>query len=168
MTADDIEVEYRPFPELTKEFVAERIQPSWKDLAWAATNHWLDGKALEELADELAEGSDETRAQLATAAAEGDDAVLRALIDQQARRERVADEEVRERWMRIGIAWLYQHRGLFHDPWAVIEEIWEAFGHPPSLNGLIRWMPVSPSGVAGTGGMLERWREFATQSREPV
>ena len=37
-----------------------------------------------------------------------------------------ADEVVRERWIHLAVAWLYDHRGEFEDPWTVIEAIWEA------------------------------------------
>jgi hypothetical protein len=162
MTARGMQVDYQPFPKLTKEFVSERIQVGWKDLAWAASNHWLDAKAVAGLADEITTGvSDDERVQLGIAAAEGDHGALVTLLGQLAKREAIGDEMIRERWMRIGVAWVYQHRQLFNDPWAVIEEIWEAFGHPVELNGLIRWMPLSPGCKPGEQEMLNRWRELA-------
>ncbi len=164
MTTSGAQIDYRPFPKLTKEFVAQRMRVGWKDLAWAASNHWLDTKALGELADGLVkEPADDLRAELAIAAGDGDAAALKALIDQQARGEMITDERVRDRWMRIAVAWLYQHREVFDDPWAVIEEIWEAFDHAPALNGLIRWMPAPADGKKpGMESMLERWQEFVS------
>jgi hypothetical protein len=161
MTYNDIQMKYRPFPKLTKEFVAERINAGWADLAWAASNNWLDSRSLGDLADRIADTSGDVRADVALAVMEGDDTRLHALIDQQARHCPIGSEEIRGRWLLIAIAWLYQHRGAFSDPWAVIEDIWEAFDHAPALNGLIRWMPVPAGGKPGEAGMMERWRELA-------
>jgi hypothetical protein len=160
MKTNDLVVEYRPFPKLTKEFVGERIEAGWKDLVWAASNHWLDTKALADLADAIPGASDDARVAVAIAAMDRDDAALKAVLDEQARNDVVSEAVVRERWMRLVVAWLYLNRGLFEDPWAAIEQVWEAFGHAPELNGLIRWMPVPPGGEPGEQGMLKRWREF--------
>jgi hypothetical protein len=132
-------------------------------LAWAASNHWLDANVLGELADTIVgETNDELRVELAIAASEGDNDTLKDIIDQQIRGEMVSDAFVRERWMRIAVAWVYEHRKLFDDPWAVIEEIWQAFGYPPALNGLIKWMPAPEGSKLGMIAMLERWREFVS------
>jgi hypothetical protein len=159
MTKVDSQVEYQPYPKLTKTFVADRLQVQWKDLVWAATNHWLDARALADLADELAGENEDVR--LAIANADSDELALAAVFDREATKDETSEEGVRERWMRLAVAWLYEHRELFDDPWAVIEEIWEAFGHAESLNGLIRWMPAPPGEPPGEEGMAERWRRYA-------
>ncbi len=151
-------VEYRPFPKLTKAFVAQKLRVGWKDLAWAATNHWLDSKSLGELADGLA--GDDENVRVAVAGASLDDDGLKAVFHREARGDETPEQTVRERWMRLAVKWLYEHRETFDDPWAVIEKIWEAFGHAASLNGLIRWMPTPPGEEPGEEGMLERWRAY--------
>lgn len=161
MTVSESRVEYQPFPKLTKTFVVEKLRVGWKDLGWAATNHWLDTKSLGELADGLAEGDEDLRVAIAIAALDNDEAVLNAILERQARSDETPEATVRERWMRLAVGWLYEHRKSFDDPWAVLEEIWEAFGHAESLNELIRWMPTPPGGRPGEAGMLERWRTYA-------
>lgn len=153
------QVSYQPFPKLTGAFVAGRLKPGWKDLLWTATNHWLDAKTIAKFADELA--SDDVRVEVATAAIDGAEAALRSVLEREAATDETPDASVRERWMRVAVAWLYENRETYTDPWAVIEEVWEAFGHPESLNGLIRWMPPPPGGKPGEAGMLERWRDLA-------
>jgi hypothetical protein len=164
MTVSESRVEYQPFPKLTKAFVAERLRVSWKDLAWAATNHWLDVKSLTELADDLAEGDEDLRVAIATADVDSDEAALRTILDREATGDETPDATVREQWMRLAVAWLYQHRESFDDPWAVLEEIWEAFDHAESLNGLIRWMPTPSGEKPGEDGMMERWRTYSESS----
>ena len=160
MSVSESRVEYQPFPKLTKTFVVEKLRVGWKDLAWTAANHWLDSKSLVELTDGLAEGDEELRVAIAIAALDQNETALNAIIDRQAVSDETPDVTVRERWMRLAVAWLYEHRELFDDPWAVIEEIWEAFGHAELLNGLIRWMPTPMGGQPGEEGMLERWRTY--------
>jgi hypothetical protein len=79
----------------------------------------------------------------------------------------VSDDLVRERWMLIALAWLYQHRDIFDNPWAAVEELWEAFDHPSSINCLVRWMPVPPSGEVGEEAMLKRWQTLADSLSKP-
>ncbi|MGD0042458.1 MAG: DUF2247 family protein [Isosphaeraceae bacterium] len=161
MSVRESRVEYQPFPKLTKTFVVEKVRVGWKDLAWAAANHWLDTKSLVELTDGLAEGDEQLRVAIAIAALDQNETVLHAIIDRQAVSDETPDATVRERWMRLAVAWLYEHRESVDDPWAVLEGIWEAFGHAESLNGLIRWMPTPLGGEPGEEGMVERWRTYA-------
>ena len=160
MSTTERRVEYRPLPKLTQTFVAERLRVTWKDLGWAATNHWLDAKALADLADELAADDEGLRVALALALDDGE-AALTAVLDRQATGDETSEVTVRERWMRLAVAWLNEHREMFSDPWAVLEEIWDAFDHAESLNGLIRWMPVPPGEPSGEAAMMARWRTYA-------
>lgn len=145
---------------MTEAFVAARLRVNWKDLVWAASNHWLDARSLADLADKLAGDDDDVRVAIADALHD-DEAALEAVFDHQAPRDATSAETVRERWMHLAVAWLYQHRELFDDPWVILEEIWEAFGHAESLNGLIRWMPVPRGEQPGQEAMQDRWRAYA-------
>jgi hypothetical protein len=157
MTGED--VEYQPFPKLTAAFVAGRLRPGWKDLLWVARHHWLDVAAISEFADSLA--GEDVRADVGVAAMDGDEDALLKLLEREAAQDDTSNDLVCDRWLRVLLAWLYEHRGLYADPWAILEEVWEAFGHAELLSGLIRWMPTPPGGAPGEAGMLERWRQLA-------
>jgi len=159
MTISVRRVEYEPFPKLNEAFVTEQMRVNWGDLFWAATNKWLTAKSLAGLADELAGADDELRVAISTAL-DHDEAALQRIFEREAIIDAATETILRERWMRLAVAWLYQHRESLDDPWAVLEQIWEAFGHPESLNGLIRWMPAPPGEEPGESGMLERWRAY--------
>ena len=161
-------MDYRPFPKLTKEFVEQQIRVDWDDLAWAQSNHWLDLKTISELADRIAAKDNELRTSFAIAGMDGDEIAVRSLIDSQAHKSVISNALVRERWMLIALAWLYQHRDTFDDPWTAIEELWVAFEHPSLLNSLIKWMPVSPGGEIGEEAMFRRWETIASSLRKPV
>ncbi|HEY1849947.1 MAG TPA: DUF2247 family protein [Candidatus Binataceae bacterium] len=160
-------MDYRPFPKLTKEFVAQQIKVDWDDLAWALSHHWLNVKVISELADGIAAKDEELRTSFAMAGMDGDEIAMRASIDHQVQKFVVSDDLVRERWMLIALAWLYQHRDIFDNPWAAVEELWEAFDHPSSINCLISWMPVPPGGEAGEEAMLKRWQTLADSLSRP-
>lgn len=151
-------IEYRPYPPLSSDFVALRIRPGWKDLAWAAKNHWLGAGALSAFAEELAGADDDARVEIAMAQLEHDELRLRSLLEAQASSDETPDGVVTEHWLDVALAWLYENRRMFDDPLRVVEEIWEAFGHPESANTLIRWMPLVPGQAAGDQAIMERWR----------
>ncbi len=154
MTVNQNRVEYSPFPKLTGDFVVRMMKVGWKDLAWAAHNHWLDVGSLVALADRIAETDEDLRVSIACASL-NEDGALGEILERQAASDDTPDAAVRARWMRVAVAWVYQNRAILGDPLAVIEEIWEAFDHPKELNGLIRWMPVSTEGGAGEEEMIK-------------
>lgn len=94
---------------------------------------------------------------------EPDGGGLRGVLEREAARDPTPDDVIRDHWMRIAVAWLYEHRDEFPDPWAEIEEIWEAFDHAEALSGLIRWMPLPEGAETGEAAMLERWRAMAME-----
>jgi hypothetical protein len=128
---------YRPEPRIPASFVVERFTPTSADLAWATASHWLTDAEIEKLAKVVSSGGSETRSSLA----------------------------VRDRWLSLAAAWLYRNRNRYPDPWAELEELWEAFDHAEVLSGLIRWMPAPVGEPQGLQAMFERWRSLAeTQS----
>jgi hypothetical protein len=92
MTVSENRVDYQPFPKLTETFVAEKLRVGWSDLAWAATNHWLDAHSLAELGDRLAAGDEDMRVAIASAALDGDDATLKAIFDRAAARDESSED----------------------------------------------------------------------------
>jgi hypothetical protein len=155
-------LDYKPTPKLTKEFIEKKIKVNWRDLAWALSNHWLDVGVIADLAEGIAVKDENLRSSLAIAGINGDAKTLKVLINQQLQNYTAPDETVRERWMLLAVAWLYQNRHAFDDPWLALEELWEAFDHPAALNGLIRWMPAAPGMKIGEEAMLKRWHVLAT------
>jgi hypothetical protein len=153
-------ISYQPFPKLSRTFVEENLRVDWNDLAWAATNHWLDAKSLADLADGLARDNDALRVAIHERDLADDEAGLRSILVRQAKREGHLEAAAREHWLHVAVVWVYEHRSLFDDPWAILEEIWEAFGHPKSINGLVRWMPVPIGESAGGAAMMERWKKY--------
>jgi hypothetical protein len=78
-----------------------------------------------------------------------------------------ADLPDARRWLWLALAWLYEHRGEYADPWSEVEALWEAFDHAHELSGLIRWMPRQPGRPAGMDAMTERWRRLVEASSPP-
>jgi hypothetical protein len=153
-------IDYLPYPKLTKSFVAAHSHLGWRDLAWAVTNGWLDTSALAGLADDLAAGDEDLRAEAALAAMDDDELALASFLEAQAAKDPAPIAAVRKRWMDIAVAWVYQNRNLFDDPLSKVEEIWEAFDHPSELNRLIRWMPAPEGQPVGDAAMMDRWKSY--------
>lgn len=155
---------YQPFPKLAGDFVAG-FRPGWRALIWAADHHWLDLDALAALAEVKAAGDENALVEIATAAIDRDEPRLRGALEKKSSADATTDAEVRDLWIDVAIAWAYANRHVFDDPWAVVEEIWEAFDHAPQLNNLIRWMPVPSGEPTGEEAMLNRWRSYIEDRR---
>jgi hypothetical protein len=115
--------------------------------------------SLAKLGQRLAD-DDDTQAELATAANCHESARLSGVLEKESATNPTTNEQVRVFWMDVVVAWLYTNRDVLRDPWATLEEVWEAFDHPPQLNRLIRWMPVPVGEPTGEAAMLDRWRAY--------
>ncbi|HLY50789.1 MAG TPA: DUF2247 family protein [Solirubrobacteraceae bacterium] len=154
-------LQYLPHPPLTREFVESRIELGWGDLAWLTANPWLPTQDIVDLADRLAEDDPDLRVEIALAADEP--SALAAIVEREAALHGPSEAQVRDRWMRLAVLSLYEHRAEVSDPWPTLEAIWEAFDHAAALNRLVRWMPVAPGEAPGIDAMAERWRLFTEE-----
>jgi hypothetical protein len=152
---------YLPDPPLTRSFVESKVELGWGDLAWLAANPWLPYEDIVDLADMLAEGEPDIRVEIALTADKP--TALAAIVERQAALHGPSETQVRDRWMRLAVVSLYEHRAEVSDPWPILEQIWEAFDHAPALNGLIRWTPVAPGEATGMAAMAERWRVYSEE-----
>jgi hypothetical protein len=156
-------VDFTPFPKMTAAFISDRESLTWADLHWAAGNGWLTDEALLDFADSLAANDDDLRVEVNVAASSADDQELQAVIEREASIEAASPEAIREKWMDLAVAWLYENRKLLPDPLAEVEQLWAAFGHPSNLNHLIRSAPTEPGAALGDAAIMNRWRTAATR-----
>ncbi len=52
-----------------------------------------------------------------------------------------SEEFQKNKWLKILIAWFYEHRSEFEDPLQTIEELYADFDYPESIEHLVRYMP---------------------------
>ena len=74
------------------------------------------------------------------------------------------EAELRDKWLYLVLAWLYEQRGAVPDPLQTVEEVYADFGYPEEIAGLIRYMPMDGpdlgSREANERRLFERWRQY--------
>lgn len=63
-------------------------------------------------------------------------------------------------WLVLALAWLRVHPELVADPLATIELLYADFDYPAEIEGLVRYLPVSPGSRTGADAIDRRWAEF--------
>jgi len=69
-------------------------------------------------------------------------------------------------WLFLALAWIYEHRTEFYDPFAMIEMLYADFGYPDDIKGFVRFMPAPPGSPAGLGAMTNAWRAYLEKGAE--
>lgn len=153
------------------DFLTARTRLLWRDVQFGLLNDLLDTDAVVDIAcDRLAESTDAspTVAQLA---GERDGESVRALLNHLASSEPArSQDELREKWLYLVLAWIYQQRSAIPDPWGVVEEVYADFGYPEGMRGFVRYMPTDlpdlGSREANEQRMIAMWEEYlASASR---
>ncbi len=75
---------------------------------------------------------------------------------------RAAGEAV---WLYLLLAWLFENRTSFSDPWVEIEKVYADFGYPKEISGFVRFMPVPKGEPATEAAMTRRWAEFVWNAK---
>jgi hypothetical protein len=146
-------------------FVRERTRVSWRHVRFGLVNELLDPQAPVELAaDQVGELAEPSAALLELAGAGKSEPALE-LVGQLAEDETPrSEDEIRDQWLYLVLAWIYQHREEFSNPLQRVEEVYADFGYPEQIANFVRYMPmVGPdlgSREANERRLFERWKQF--------
>jgi hypothetical protein len=138
---------------------------SWRDTRFGLVNELVDPETPVALAvdqlDELAEPS----AMLLDLAGAGQGEPTLEFVELLADGEpQHSEDEIRDKWLYLVLAWTYEHRGQYPDPLQRVEEVYADFGYPEQVVGFVRYMPmVGPdlgSREANERRLFERWKTY--------
>lgn len=150
---------------ISYDFIRERTRMSWREVLFGLVNELLDPRAAVEFAVEQVGTEAEPSAvllQLAGGAGgEGTKALVAELAESEAPR---SEDEVRDKWLYIVLAWIYQHREQSDDPLRRVEEVYADFAYPEQIAAFVRYMPMVGPDLGGPeaneGRLFDRWKEF--------
>jgi hypothetical protein len=74
--------------------------------------------------------------------------------------------DARRLWLYLALAWLFTHRQKFDDPLETIELLYTDFDCPEEIEGLVRFIPVSPGTPTGVPAINDRWRAYLAACEE--
>lgn len=82
----------------------------------------------------------------------------RAKLERLARKEpEQLHELIRDKWLFIVLAWLYEHRAERADPLGDVERVYAAFDYPEAMSGFVPYLPA-PDGEERD--VVRSWRDF--------
>jgi hypothetical protein len=146
-------------------FVRDRIRVGWRELRFGLDHGLLDPEAAVELAiDQVAELAAPSAVLLELAAAGVGDptaALVATLADAE---PELPEAELREAWLDVVLAWLYDHRAELEDPLQMVEAVYADFGYPAQIASFVRYMPMQGpdlgSPAANEQRLFERWKRY--------
>ena len=151
-------------------FINARLTLSWRAVLYGLENELAAPTVpVEAAANRLGDSEDTPPALLELAIAEADEPV-RHLVQALAATEELADElSLREMWLYLVMAWVYEHKSEVADPLGVVERIYADFDYPESISGLVRYMPSDMpdlgSPEANEERLMKRWESFLADER---
>jgi hypothetical protein len=134
-------------------------------------NELLDPEAPIELAcDQVSEIAKPVGALLDLAGARAGEATMQ-LVDQLAESEpQRSESEIRDKWLYLVLAWIYERRDEYPDPLQRVEEVYADFGYPEEVAKFVRYMPMDGpdlgSREANERRLFERWRSYVEEAAE--
>lgn len=157
--------------EIPLEFVRRYCALTWREVGLGVREQWLRcGDAVDLAVERVMRGDDvgAEAAALACLLKEDVDEVCEALARLVQDKPGNTEAEARMSWLRVLLAWLYEHQASFPEPLAIIEELYAAFGYPQEIRHLIRYNapPDSePLSALGEPALLRQWAKYVTDSR---
>lgn len=150
-------------------FIRDRVRLSWREVRFGLVNELLDPEAPVELAiDQVADLADPPAAVLELAGAGKSEPTL-VLVEQLAAGEpQLPENAIRDKWLYLVLAWIYEHRDETPDPLQRIEEIYADFGYPEQIAKFVRYMPMDGpdlgSREANERRLFERWKRYLEEA----
>lgn len=146
-------------------FVRDRTRLSWRGVCFGLQNELLDPEAPRDMAvDQIAEFEEPSSTLLELASVKKGERTME-LVEQLAVAETPSPEEkIRERWLYLVLAWIYEHRNECSDPLQRVEEVYADFDYPERIASFVRYMPMNGPDLgnreANERRLFERWAQY--------
>ncbi len=150
-------------------FVIERASMSWREVRFGIDDELLAPGAAVDFALEQLSTLDNPAAALIELAISRRDERLKELIDRLADLEpEISAQDLRDKWLYLVLAWIYQHRSGFTDPLQTAEGVYADFGYPSQMVGFIKYQPMEGpdlgSREANERRMMGRWKAYLDEA----
>lgn len=150
-------------------FVTDRTCLSWRDVCFGLENELLDPQAAIDLAAARLAAFEYPLSILIDLASADRNEPTRAIVEQLAEAEPpYPADEIRDKWLFIVLAWVYEHRSRYGDPLQILEEVYSDFGYPAQMTGFVRYMPMElpdlGSRAANEQRLVENWRRYLDEA----
>lgn len=150
------------------EFVQSKFSLNWMDLLWAYKRKLLTWKDLIQVAVDLVNNGSDNLLEIELAAVDKENVwkvseVAQALADECSNSE----EESKQKWLFLCLAWAYENREKLADPLGAVESIYADFDYPSAIESFVRFLPPSDgyapaqySQEQNHQRLMTKWNEF--------
>ncbi|HVZ38834.1 MAG TPA: DUF2247 family protein [Candidatus Kapabacteria bacterium] len=153
------------------DFICRSVDIDWQDILFGLENELISSTVAIEQATVILNNSGRYEPDIVDVASCSPADPIIELVARLARREQPRPEgNVREKWLYIILAWLYDHRHSIADPLSMVEEVYADFDYPEEVAPFVRYMPmVGPdlgSREANEERMVGNWKAYLDRTGE--
>ncbi len=146
-------------------FIRARCKLAWREILFGLDNELLAPDAPREVAiDEM--GEDPSPACMALAISEPSDP-MRSRVQQLAEAEPAQpDDEIRDKWLYLVLAWTLENAGLLDKPLDVVHEVYADFGYPEDMRAFDPYASTDEAFISREHTeklLFERWKAFVAE-----
>ena len=150
-------------------FIDERAHLTWREILFGIDNELLAPGAAVDFAGDEVGAQDAPSPALAELAGVGKGEPTRTLVEQLANAEPQQNAEaIRDRWLYLVLAWIFEHRASYPDPLQTVEEVYADFGYPQRIAGFVRYMPADEPDLGSRElnerRLHEKWRRYLDEA----
>jgi hypothetical protein len=150
-------------------FVRDRVRMSWREVCFGLVNELLDPAVPVELAiEQVAEIAEPSAALLELAGAGKNEPTLEVVEQLAGGEPQRPENEIRDKWLYLVLAWIHEHRDEVPDPLQRVEEVYADFGYPEQIAKFVRYMPMDGpdlgSREANEQRLFERWKRYLDEA----
>lgn len=147
------------------DFIRQRVRLGWNEIEFGIERGLISPKvAIDRATEQLC--SDKTSPKEVVEMAsltEGES--LASLVFRLAQAETPPPPEcVREKWLYLVLAWLFENRESLVDPLGIVEEVYSDFDYPREVASFVRYMPMVGSNLGNReqneARMFEYWKAY--------
>jgi hypothetical protein len=150
-------------------FIRELTRLSWKEAAWGYHNQYLGWSDIVDLAcDRIAENEDDPIVVDLARLSKAEAFEAGQILDRLAAKAIDDDEDkIRDKWLYLRLAWLFENRSSLADPLEAVEEVYSDFDYPEDVAHFVRYMPATDgydpsahSDEENHSRLISKWRNY--------
>jgi hypothetical protein len=151
--------------QIPADFIVRRARVSWREVQFGLEQHLMNVHAAIEFAIEEVGKLDEPSSLLLELAGSDASDPIADLVAKLAASEPSVDEPVmRDKWLYLTLAWLYERREALTNPLELLEEVYTDFGYPSEMAAFIRYMPMQGPDLGSVDAnerrMITNWKTY--------
>jgi hypothetical protein len=150
------------------EFILKHTRLDWSEVAYGLDNGYIaPDVAIEAAVSRLCEDDSASADEVELAGLSRGD-IVTELVERLSGYEFSENEESKDKWLFLVLAWLYEIRESLDDPRRLIEEVYEHFDYPEEMSAFVRDMytedPYLKSKEANEARFYAYWKTYLDEA----